>query len=104
LKSRFSERIVKRGLPVSNSGHIRANLLRFPECSGLGEQPTDARLLKSLESFTLNPPPLGLFASFLRSNLLLPFDHPFTMVRSTGTADTLAVNDDCNGNVSEPRL
>lgn len=104
MKSRFSERIVKGGLPVSNGRDIRANLLRLPEGSGLGEQPTSSRLVKSLKSFTLKPPPLGLFASFLRSNLRLPLDHPFTMVLSTGAAHTLAMNDHGNGNVAETRL
>ncbi len=70
----------------------------------MGEEPTDPRLLKSLKPFTLKPPSLGLFAPFLRSNLGLPLDHPFTMVFSTGAAHTLPMNDDGNGNVAEPRL
>ena len=46
-----------------------------PEGFGLGKDPTDSRLLKSLKPFTLKPPSLGLFAPFLRSNLRLPVDH-----------------------------
>lgn len=60
-------------------------------CKGpcLGEEPTDARLFESLESFPLKPAPLRLHAPFLRSNLRLRLDHPFAMVLSTGTAHTL---------------
>jgi hypothetical protein len=53
-----------------------ANLLGLSEGLGLGEEPTDSRLLKALKPFTLKPPSLGLFAPFLRSNLRLPLDHP----------------------------
>src|SRR5262249_50436178 len=58
-------------------------------------------LFKSLESFPLKSALLRLLAASLRSNLRFSLDHPFTMVLSTGTAHTLAVNDDGNGNVSE---
>ena len=80
------------------------NLVGLPEGFGLGEEPTDSRLFKSLKPFTLKPPSLGLFAPFLRSNLRLPLDHPFTMVLSFGAAHTLTMNNDGNGNVAEPRL
>ena len=84
-----------------NGRDVRTNLLRLPDGRCLSEQPADARLFKSLETFALKPEPLRLFAPFLRIDLCLPLDHPFTMVLSTGAAHTLAVNNDGNGNVGE---
>ena len=72
---------------------------RLPQGLGLGKQPTNSRLLKSLESFALKPTPLCLFASFLFGDLCFPLDHPFTMVLSAGTAYSLAMNHDRNRDV-----
>jgi hypothetical protein len=84
LKSRFTERVVERGLPISDRRNIRANLLRLPRGLGPRKQPPNSRLLQPLKSLTFKATPLCLLASFLFDNFRFPLDHP-APARSIGS-------------------
>jgi hypothetical protein len=86
LKSRRTECVVERDVTLLNGWDVRANFLRLAEGPSLGEESTDARLFKSLESFALKPPPFRFLAPFLFGDLGFPLDHPVTMVLGAGTA------------------
>jgi len=43
LKSHFTERVVERGLPISDRGDIRANLLGLSQGPGLRKQPPNSQ-------------------------------------------------------------
>jgi len=104
LKSRFTERVVERGLPISDRGNIRANLLRLPQGLGLRKQPPNSRLLQALKSLTFKATPLCLLASFLFDKFRFPLDHPFTIVLGARTAHSLTVNHDRNRDIRELSL
>ena len=71
-------------MALPNCCDVRAHLLRLPEDLAWARSlPT--RLFNSLESFPLKSAAFRLLAPFLRSNLRLSLNHPFTMVLSTGS-------------------